>query len=44
MLIQLYLLKVEFITDFLKEAFLRRYKPPPPMFLMKFPKCPEYLF
>ena len=34
-LIQLYLLKNEFIADFLKEAFLKISQPPPPMFLAK---------
>ena len=27
------------ITDVLKEAFLKIYKPLPPMFLVKFPSC-----
>ena len=36
-------LKDEFITDVLKEAFLKTYKPSPPIFVLKFPNCSKQI-
>ena len=36
--------KDEFMTDVLKRSFLKKYKAPPSMFLVKFLNCTEHIF
>ena len=43
-LVQLDLLKYEFITDVLKETFMKTFKPLPPVYLLKLRYCSERLY